>query len=143
MNKVVSIAIVLATSATLHADSLEDRKFWKGQMDYLNQNLDTASQACGVKFSFDWIEKDKLRAAAEKHQNSPFGICNSVIDEVGSLCRNDADGKASVAAKIKGFTCGYSNPRSLDLKTGIVRYMGNNEEANFSDWAKPWLEKHL
>ena len=143
MNKAAAIAIVLVTSATLHADSLEERKFWKGQMDYLNQNLESASKDCGVKFSFDWIDKDKLRTAAEKHQNSPYGICISVIDEVGSLCRNDADGKASVVAKIKGFTCGYSNPRNLDMKGGIVKYMGNNEEANFSDWAKPWLEKHL
>ena len=143
MKKVVSIALVLAATATLHADSLEERKFWKGQMDYVNQNLDSASQACGVKFSFDWIEKDKLRDAAAKHNNSPYGICIQVIDEVGSLCRNDADGKASVAAKIKGFRCGYSNPRGLDMKAGTVVYMGNNEEANFSDWAKPWLEKHL
>jgi hypothetical protein len=143
MNKAVAIAIVLVTSATLHADSLEERKFWKGQMDYLQQEIDTANKDCGVKFSFDWIEKEKLRDAAAKHQNSPYGICDQVVNEVDSLCRNDADSKASVVSKIKGFTCGYSNPRSLDMKGGIVRYMGNNEEANFSDWAKPWLEKHL
>ncbi|MBA3456712.1 MAG: hypothetical protein H0T42_26720, partial [Deltaproteobacteria bacterium] len=45
---------------------------------------------------------------------------------------------------IKGFQCGYGKPRSLDLsKAGIVKYMGNNDEVNFSDWAKPWLMKKL
>src|ERR1700744_4941395 len=143
MNKVVAIAIVLATSATLHADSLEERKFWKEQMDYVNQKLDSANKSCGAKLTFDWVDKPKLRDEAQKHQNSPNGICTNIIDEVDSLCRSDADSKASVVSKIRGFTCGYSNPRHLDMKGGIVMYMGNNDEANFSDWAKPWLEKHL
>jgi|SRR6185312_609112 len=143
MNKAVATAFVLVMSTTLHAESLEERKFWKGQMDYLSQNLEAASKSCDVKFTFDWIDKPKLREQADKTQASPNGICGAVIDEVEALCRDDADSKASVKAKIKGFTCGWSNPRSLDMKGGILQYLGNNEQANFSDWAKPWIEKHL
>jgi hypothetical protein len=143
MNKAFATAILLVMSATIHAENLEEKKFWKGQMDYVNEKLEDASKNCDVKFTFDWIDKPKLRDQAQKHQNSPNGICTNVIDEVDSICRSDADSKAAVKAKIKGFTCGYSNPRSLDMKGGIVQYLGNNEEANFSDWAKPWLEKHL
>ena len=61
-----------------------------------------------------------------------------------SLCREGDDEKASVKARIKGFQCGYAKPRTLDIsKSGMVKYMGNNEESNFSDWAKPWLMKKL
>ena len=144
MKKLIVFSVVLVSSSSvLHADSLEERKFWKEQMDYVNEKLEDANKVCDAKFSFDWIDKAKLRDEAKKHQNSPNGICTNVIDEVDSICRSGDDGKQSVKAKIKGFTCGYANPRSLDLKGGIVKYMGNNDEANFSDWARPWLEKHL
>jgi len=146
MNKllITTLALVTGTVGTLHAESLEERKFWKGQMDYLNRSLESASEKCDVKFTFEWIDKPKLREAAEKNNNSPYSICASIVDEVDSLCREGDDEKASVKAKIKGFTCGYGKPRKLDLtKAGIVKYLGNHEEANFSDWAKPWLMKKL
>jgi hypothetical protein len=123
--------------------SLEERKYWRGQMDYLQRSLDSAEQDCGVKFSFEWVEPAQLRQAAEANNNSPYGICASVIDEVDGLCREGADEKMSVVAKIKGFKCGYGNPRNLAFEGNTVVYMGNNEESNFSDWAKPWLMKNL
>jgi hypothetical protein len=143
MNKAAATALLLVISATVHAENLEEKKFWKGELDYVNQKLESTAKDCDVKFSFDWIDKPKLRDQAEKHQNSPNGICTNVIDEVDSICRSDADSKAAVKAKIKGFTCGYADERSLDMKGGIVQYLGNNQQGNFSDWAKPWLEKHL
>lgn len=142
MKKFVIIPLLLATTV-VSADSLEERKYWKGQMDYIQRSLDAAEKDCGVQFSFDWVEKAKLREAAEKNSNSPNGICGAIVDEVDSLCRGGDDEKASVKAKIKGFKCGYAKPRKLDLKGGTVTYMGNNEESNFSDWAKPWLMKKL
>jgi hypothetical protein len=141
MNKLVALTLLVA--ATAHADSLEEKTYWKGQMDYVKRSLDDAEEKCGVKFTFDWVDKPKLRAAAEKAGHTPNGICTAIIDEVDSLCRAGDDEKAAVKAKIKGFQCGYSKPRSLDFKGGIVKYLGNNEEANFSDWAKPWLTKRL
>lgn len=140
---VTTLVLLTGTVATLHAESLEERKFWKGQMDYLNRSLDSASEKCGVKFTFAWVDKPKLRAAAEKNNNSPYSICASIVDEVEGLCREGEDEKSSVAAKIKGFQCGYGNPRSLSLSRGIIRLMGNTSEANFDDWAKPWLQKQL
>ena len=80
---------------------------------------------------------------SEKNNWSPYGVCSAIVDEVGSLCRAGEDEKTAVKAKIKGFKCGYAAARTLDLKGGIITYMGNNEQANFSDWAKPWLMKHL
>jgi hypothetical protein len=144
MKKSIALSILLATTATVHAESLEERKFWKGQMDYINRAIADGEKQCGVKFTFEFVEKEKLRAEAEKNNNSPNGICDSIVEEVVSLCREGDDEKASVKAKIKGFQCGYAKPRTLDLsKSGIVKYMGNNEESNFSDWAKPWLMKKL
>jgi len=105
--------------------------------------LDSAEKDCGVRFSFEWVDPPTLRAAAEKNNNSPYGICASVIDEVDSLCREGDDEKSSAAAKIKGFKCGYANPRALAFEGSALVYSGNNEESNFSDWAKPWIMKNL
>jgi hypothetical protein len=144
MNKLFTASIVLATIAIAQAESLEERKYWKGQMDYLNRSLESAAEKCGVKFTFAWVDKPKFRAAAEKNNNSPYSICASMVDEVESLCREGDDEKSSVKAKIKGFECGYGKPRKATIgKNGILKYMGNHEESNFSDWAKPWLMKQL
>jgi hypothetical protein len=146
MKKLLALSFLLATSAKVYAEpaeSLEERKYWKGQMDYINRSIDDGEKQCGVKFTFEFVGKVKLREAAEKNNNSPNGICDAIIQEVTSLCREGEDEKSSVKAKIKGFKCGYAKPRNLDLKGGIVTYMGNNEESNFSDWAKPWLMKKL
>jgi hypothetical protein len=142
MKKLFLIPVLLLTT-TAAAESLEERKYWKGQMDYMQRSLDAAEKSCGYKLSYDWVDKPKLRAAAEKDGNTPNGICAAIVDEVESLCREGEDEKTSVKAKIKGFKCGYANPRKLDMKGGIVTYLGNNQEANFSDWAKPWLTKRL
>jgi len=145
MKKLLAFAFLAttATTALVHAESLEERKYWKGQMDYINRAIDDGEKTCGVKFSFEFVGKEKLRTEAEKNNNSPNGICDAIIQEVVSLCREGDDEKSSVKAKIKGFQCGYQKPRALELKGGIVKYMGNNEESNFSDWAKPWLMKKL
>ena len=142
MKKVLVLSLVLGSSIA-SAESLEERKYWKNEMDYVQRSLDDATTQCGVKFTFDWIDKAKLRAEAEKNNNSPYGICNSIIDEVGGICREGEDEKKSVAAKIKGFTCGYAKERTLSLSGGIVKFMGNNQQSNFSEWAKPWLLKNL
>jgi hypothetical protein len=139
-----ALVVSVAGTVTVRADSLEEKKFWQGQMDYVNEKLKTASEACDVKFTFDWVDKTTLRDTTAKNHWSPNGVCTNIVDEVGSLCRAGKDEKDAVKAKIKGFTCGYAEKRTLDLsKAGIVKYMGNNAEANFSDWAKPWLMKHL
>lgn len=146
MKKLLITSLVLATGtvATLHAESLEERKFWKGQMDYINRGIEDGEKQCGVKFTFEFVEKPKLREATEKSGHSPYGVCDAIVQEVVSLCREGDDEKQSVAAKIKGFQCGYAKPRKLELtKAGILKYMGNNEESNFSDWAKPWIMKKL
>ena len=124
--------------------SLEERKYWRGEEDYLFRSIDAGPEYCGTKFSFQWdADRKTLRERAEANNNSPYGICAAMVDEVLSLCREGEDEKQSVASAIKGFRCGYGNPRRASLEDGIVVYMGNNEESNFSDWAKPWLTKSL
>lgn len=142
IKKLVIIPILLAGTVA-SAESLEERKYWKGQMDYVQRSLDSAEKSCGVQFKFEWVTKEKLRTETAKNNNSPNGIASAIIDEVEGLCREGDDEKSSVKAKIKGFKVGYAKPRTLDLKGGIVIWMGNFEESNFSDWAKPWLTKRL
>jgi hypothetical protein len=146
MKKLLAFAFLAttATTAVVHAESLEEKKFWKGQMDYLNQKIDKSEKACGVKFTIELLDKDKFRTEADKHlHNTPQGVCGLIIEEVSSLCRKGEDEKAAVKAKIKGIQCGFAKPRTLALKGGTLTYMGNNEESNFSDWARPWLMKNL
>jgi hypothetical protein len=143
MSACTALVVTVAGALTLRADTLEEKKFWEGQMNYMNDALKPAAEACGVQFTFDWVDKVKLRDAAVANNWSPNGICSGIVNEVGSLCRQGKDEKDAVKAKIKGFTCGYAAKRTLDFKGSTVVYMGNNAEANFSDWAKPWLMKHL
>lgn len=142
MKNLLVLSIIL-TASTAAAESLEEKKYWKGQMDYVQRSLDDAATQCGVKFTFDWVDKAKLRAETEKTSHSPNGVCSIIIEEVAGICREGEDEKKAVAAKIKGFTCGHAKDRKLALSGGIVRYMGNNEQANFSAWARPWLLKNL
>jgi hypothetical protein len=143
MKKLLAFSVVLAATTTVRAESLEEKKYWKEEMDYMNRALDYGKEQCGVKFTFEWVDKAKLRAEAEKNNNSPNGICDSIVNEVSGICRLGEEEKAAVKAKIKGFACGYAKSRTLELKGGIVTFMGNNQQSNFSDWAKPWLMKKL
>jgi hypothetical protein len=70
-------------------------------------------------------------------------VCQSIIETVASVCRDGEDEKATVKAKITGFSCGFAKERALDLKGGVVKYTGNNTQSNFSEWARPWLLKKL
>ncbi len=141
MKKLLALSICI--SAIAHAESLDDRKYWREQTKYMTRHLETAEKACGTKFTHTWVEPEKFRAQAEKLRQSPFAICNDIVNRVAILCRAGDDEKATVVAKIKGFQCGFSNPRSLSLTGGTLRLMGNHTEANFDDWAKPWLQKQL
>ncbi len=145
MNKLLAFAFLATTTTTslVHAESLEEKTYWKKQMDYINKAVEKADKACDLKLTFEFVDKDKLRTEAEKNKNSANGICGAIIEEVATLCRKGEDEKTAVKAKIKGFQCGFAKPRTLDLKGGLVTYMGNNQESNFSDWARPWLMKHL
>src|SRR5688572_32283 len=140
-NWIVCGAVLVSSAA--FAESLEEKKYWKGQMDYVQRSIDEATEKCGVKMTFDWVDKPKLREAAEKDGHTPNGICGGIVDEVVTICREGEDEKKAVAEKIKGFKCGYAKERKLDLKAGIVTYLGNNNQSNFSDWARPWLLKKL
>jgi hypothetical protein len=142
MKPLVTACILLVTT-TAFAESLEEKKFWKRQRDYIDEHLKKADKACGTNFSFDWVDQPTLRSEVAKTKHSPSGVCGIIIDTVASVCREGEDEKATVRAKITGFTCGYAKDRSLDLKGGIVKYSGNNTQSNFSEWAKPWLLKHL
>jgi len=145
MKQLLAFALLAttATSSLAHAESLEEKKFWKKQMDYINKSVEKADKACDLKLTFDFVDKETLRTEAEKNKNSPSGICGSIIEEVATLCRKGDDEKTAVKAKIKGFQCGFTKPRALELKGGILKYMGNNQESNFSEWARPWLMKNL
>jgi len=142
MKTLVTACILLATT-TAYADNLEEKKFWKQQRNYIDEHLKTAEKACSKKFTFDWVDQATLRAEVAKTKHTPNGVCGNIIDSVASICREGADEKATVAAKINGFTCAYAKERALDLKGGTVKYSGNNTQSNFSEWAKPWLLKHL
>ncbi|MEO7731803.1 MAG: hypothetical protein ABIY55_12575, partial [Kofleriaceae bacterium] len=124
MNKLLALAFLATTTTTslVHAESLEEKTYWKKQMDYINKAVEKTDKACDLKLTFEFVDKDKLRTEAEKNKNSANGICGAIIEEVASLCRKGEDEKTAVKAKIKGFQCGFAKPRTLDLKGGLVTY---------------------
>lgn len=139
----VTTAVLLSTIVIANAESLEEKKFWKGQRNYIDRELQIADKACGTTFSFEWVDPPTLRAETEKTKHSPNGVCGNIIQTVASICREGKDEAETVKAKITGFECGHAASRTLDLKGGHVKYMGNNTQSNFNDWAKPWLMKRL
>ena len=142
MNRLLAVCALLVTT-TAYAESLEEKKFWKRQRDYVDETLKRTNKACDTNLTFDWENQTQLRTEVEKTKHTPNGVCTSIISEVASLCRQGDDEKAAVKAKITSLSCGYAKERSLDLKGGKLRYLGNNTQANFSEWARPWLLKHL
>lgn len=143
MKTVLTAAILLLATTAAQAESLEEKQFWKRQRNYVDEKIKTAERACGFKLTFEWVNPPTLRSEVEKTKHSPNGVCGIIIDEVAAICRQGEDEKATVKAKITGVTCGYAKERNLDLKGGIVKYLGNNVQSNFSEWARPWLLKHL
>ncbi len=142
MKTLIAAALLIATT-TAHAESLEEKQYWKRQRNYVDRYLGIANKACGTTFTFEWVNQPVLRAEVEKTKHSPNGVCNAAIDEVASICRQGEDEKAAVKAKITGFTCGYAKERAFALDGKILKYSGNNAQSNFSEWARPWLLKHL
>lgn len=142
MKTVVTAAILIVTS-TAFAESLEERKYWKRQRDYVEEHLKGVERACGFKPNFEFHDQPTLRSETEKTRHSPMGVCNTLVDEIASICREGKDEASSVKAKISTIQCGFAADRSLDLKSNTLRYLGNNTQANFSNWARPWLLKHL
>ncbi len=80
-------------------------------------------------------------AACPSAGATPLARCGPTKSDPAQ--REGSDEKAAVAAKIRGFRCGYGKPRTAALADGIVDYRNNHEESNFSDWAKPWLMRNL
>lgn len=145
MLKAIPLALLLA-STVARAESLEEKKYWKGQTDYIARDIADAEKVCGTKFTFEVIDKDKakLREAHDKKNHTPNSVCSAPITSVALICRRGEDEKAAVRAKIKGFACGAGNPRALSLdKAGIVRFHGNLDEVNLHEWIRGWLEKAL
>jgi hypothetical protein len=148
MTKIYVLAILIGTTTLALAEdesneSIEEKKFWKKETEYVNKEIESAGKRCDTEFAFEWIDKPKLRSEAERSKYTPYGICSNMVKLVEATCRNDEDAKAAVKKKIKTIKCGYAKPRKLDLKAGTLTYMGNNEEANMWDWGKPALEKKL
>ena len=142
MKTLIAAAILIATT-TAHAESLEEKQYWKRQRNYVDKQIATANKACGTEFTFEWVNKPVLRAEVEKTKHSPNSVCDAIIDVVAHICRQGEDEKATVKEKITGFTCGYAKERNLSLSGKTLNYNGNNVQSNYSDWARPWVLKHL
>ena len=144
MKTFVTACIVLATTTLAQADSMEEKKFWKRERDYIDREVEFVNKQCGSKITFDWVDKPTLRAETEKTNHTPNGVCGNIVHLVGMVCKNgDDEDKATVRSKITSIQCGFAKERTLDLKGTALKYLGNNNQSNFGDWAKPWLLKRL
>ena len=69
MKTLIAAAILIATT-TAHAESLEEKQYWKRQRNYVDEEIKRANKACGTNFTFDWVDKPTLRAEVEKTKHS-------------------------------------------------------------------------
>jgi hypothetical protein len=142
MKALLSLSIVLATSV-VSAESLEERRYWKAQMQDINESIKEGEKDCGVTFEFEFIDRDKLRAALEKTGWPPGKTCDVIVYEAVRLCKEHEKSKSAVAAKIKSFRCGFAKERKMTLKSGVVTYMNNDTQPNPEQWAREQLLNNL
>jgi len=143
VNKLV-VGSVLVLTSLVHAESLEERKYWKGQMVRLEQKLSVVVDSCGVEIPFEYVGKEALRANAEKEKYSPNVLCGYVVAEVGSQCLDGEKRKAAVAKKVKAMQCTWAPKRSITVKNGIVLLKGNGHEfSGLAGFVRDELKKKL
>jgi hypothetical protein len=142
MKALISLSIILATSV-VSAESLEERKYWKEQMVEVNDSIEWGEEHCGVKFEFEFVDKEKLRAELENTRWPPGKVCGVIVSEAVRLCREGDKPKAAVTAKIKSFRCGFAKERKMTLKNGVVTYMNNQTQPNPEQWAREQLLDNL
>jgi hypothetical protein len=142
MKALLSLSIMLATSA-VSAESLEERKYWRAQMVEVNEAIEWGEEHCGVKFEFEFVDKDKLRAELENTSWPPGKVCEAIISEAARLCREGDKPKAAVTTKIKSFRCGFAKERKMTLKSGVVTYMNNQTQPHPGQWAREQLLNNL
>jgi hypothetical protein len=139
MNKIFVIAVLITTSL-VHAESLEERRYWKAEMRDIEDYRAEAVQSCGVELTFEYIGKDALRADAERAKYLPHVLCGYIVKEVGSQCRDGEKQKASVAAKVKGIQCTFGDKRSVTVKNGIVLLKGNGDMHSLAGYVRDQLK---
>jgi hypothetical protein len=137
------ITVLLLATTFAQAESLEEKKYWKRQKDYLDEHMKVAEKHCKAKFTFNWVDQPTLRSETEKTKHMPHSVCGNIIDAVRSICQDGEEEAATVRAKITGFSCGFAANRTVKLEGGIVKFAGNNVQPNFLNWAKPILLKSL
>jgi len=139
----IVVASVLLVSSLARAESLEERKYWRGQMAMLDSDLREANEECEVEITFEYIDKAEMRAAAEKGKFSPRVVCNPLIKEIARTCRDGDKRKAAVAKKAKTLQCGYSTNKTLTVKGGVVRMKATFEVTQRTNWVPDQLKAKI
>jgi hypothetical protein len=68
--KTLLTVCALLVATTVFAESLEEKKFWKRQRDYIDETLKRTNKACETNLTFDWDNQIQLRTEVEKTKHS-------------------------------------------------------------------------
>jgi hypothetical protein len=139
----LSVVMVFGLGQMAKAESLAEKKKWKEQMEYLeNEELKPMNQACGTEIKFEF-EKDSLKNWPEG--KSVYGYCAHVLGTMRGMCA-DEDSKKEIASKVKKVVCkNEGKGKKLQLKlSGSTLHWGIDEDGyNIDDFCKEWLMKNL
>lgn len=142
MNKIIALAVLLTTSV-VHADSLEDRTYWKAEMRDIEDRRKRIVVECGIDVPFEYIGKEALRADAEKKKYAPHVLCDYVVNEVRSQCGDGPKRKAAVVAKVKHIQCGLAAKRSVTVKGGVVLFQVPADFSGLAGWIRDELIRKI
>ena len=92
MLKAIPLALLLA-STVARAESLEEKKYWKGQTDYIARDIADAEKVCGTKFTFEVIDKTSTRVEV--------AVSNLGADDVLANATTTIEGFAIVLCDLK------------------------------------------
>ncbi len=147
-------ALAIAGVGCAHAQSaaptetLAQREYWAGQMDYTQRTLDSIESTCGgrIAFAYDraswWPHKDALAARA----TSPNGRCDDVLNALVNICYGDPEAARVVLANVKSVECGYGGINTgfkLQLEAGKLRYDVEVERHNVGEEIANWLKDRM
>jgi hypothetical protein len=139
----LSVVLVFGLGQAAKAESLAEKKKWKDQMEYLeNEELKPMNTACGTEIKFDF-DKDSFKNWPEG--SSIYGYCGEVLGTLRTMC-GEEDAKKEIASKVKKVVCkNEGKGKKLGLKLGgsTLHWGVAEDAANLGDFCKEWLMKNL
>lgn len=146
LRRLLLAALVVAPAAG--AETLAQRDYWAGQMQYTQRKLDELRERCNVEieFAYDrdawWAQRDEVAARGA----SPNGRCEDALNAMLNVCWDDAEGSRRIQEAIRRVECGlggFDRGFRATLENGTFRYDVEIDRSNPLEALTAFLKEKL